>query len=293
MLVKSYLQNILPAGIEREKRLRPGIAWKLGQLASGLSEREQAILLKYLESAFSMQVNQQIMKELVKIYHCFPEPSLISDRLFLTHYRLLCKVENEKARYFYHEEALKNQWSTRQLQRQVRSRFYERVNEGNSHPLRAHYILEFAAGHKGRQSPAEKELEQELINRLQDFILELGSGFAFVARQKRLATESGKSFYVDLVFYHYYLRCFVLFDLKIGPLTYSDIGQIDLYVRYFNEHYRLPGDRPTAGAVLCTEKDHTLVHYSILSENPDLHAATYQLYLPEEEALARAMAPPP
>ena len=148
-------------------------------------------------------------------------------------------------------------------------------------------ILEFLGipdSHKFRES----ELEEAIIGKLQAFLLELGKGFSFVARQKRISTET-KDFFVDLVFYNYPLKCFVLVDLKTGELTHQDIGQMDMYVRLYEEKVKGPDDNPTIGIILCTEKDRTIVKYSVLKENRRLFAAKYQLYLPTEEELQKEL----
>ena len=130
----------------------------------------------------------------------------------------------------------------------------------------------------------EAELEDAIIGKLQAFMLELGKGFAFVARQQRISTET-KDFYVDLVFYNYILKCFVLIDLKTGELTHQDIGQMDMYVRLYEDKIKGADDNPTVGIILCTEKDQTVVKYSVLNESRQLFASTYRLYLPSEEEL--------
>lgn len=131
----------------------------------------------------------------------------------------------------------------------------------------------------------ESDLEQELINKLHNFLLELGKGFSFVARQKRIITDD-EDFYIDLVFYNYILKCFVLIDLKIGKLTHQDIGQMDMYVRLYEDKYKIENDNPTIGIILCSDKNETVVKYSVLNESKQIFASKYQLYLPTEEELA-------
>lgn len=149
--------------------------------------------------------------------------------------------------------------------------------------LKDPYILEFLDLKENRDYH-ENDLEQALINKLQEFLLELGKGFSFVARQKRITIE-GDHYYVDLVFYNYILKCFVVIDLKAGKLTYQDVGQMDFYVRYFEDKVKLPGDNPTIGIILCTDKNDTMAKYSVLSDNENLFASKYMLYLPTEEEL--------
>jgi len=208
-----------------------------------------------------------------------------------------------EARDWYLKEAADQNWSTRALERQVNSLYYERLlmsrdktavteeMQQKTAPLvptlqdliKDPYVLEFLDipdAHEFR----EAELEQAIIGKLQTFMLELGKGFAFVARQQRISTDT-KDFFVDLVFYNYLLKCFVIVDLKTGGLTHQDIGQMDMYVRLFEDTIKAADDNPTVGIILCTEKDHTVVKYSVLNENKQLFAAKYMLYLPTEEAL--------
>lgn len=145
------------------------------------------------------------------------------------------------------------------------------------------YVLEFLQL-KQNDTLYEQDLETELINKLQDFLLELGKGFSFVARQKRISAED-EHFYIDLIFYNYILKCFLLIDLKVGKLTHQDIGQMDFYVRYYEEKVRQESDNPTIGLILCTEKNEAIVKYSVLKENKQLFASKYKLYLPTEKEL--------
>ncbi|NOX66983.1 MAG: DUF1016 domain-containing protein [Chlorobi bacterium] len=219
-----------------------------------------------------------------------------------THYRLLLKVKNNDARLWYMNEAADNSWSTRVLERQINSFYYERLLKSKDKSLikkeaeerikkyspenilKDPYVLEFL-DLADKNVYRESDLEQELIDKLHDFLLELGKGFSFVARQKRIATGDD-DFYVDLVFYNYFLKCFVLIDLKIGKLTHQDIGQMDMYVRLYEDKFKVEGDNPTIGIILCSDKNETIVKYSVLNESRQLFASEYQLYLPTEEELA-------
>jgi predicted nuclease of restriction endonuclease-like (RecB) superfamily len=220
-----------------------------------------------------------------------------------THYRSLMRVEKPEAREWYMNEAAEQNWSTRALDRQINSLYYERILMSRDQapvleemreqtaPLAADpkdfikdpYVLEFL-GLQDNPAFREAELETAIIGKLQAFMLELGKGFAFVARQQRISTET-KDFFVDLVFYNYILKCFVLIDLKCGELSHQDIGQMDMYVRLYEDRVKGEGDNPTVGIILCTEKDHTVVKYSVLSESRQLFASKYRLYLPSEEEL--------
>ena len=220
-----------------------------------------------------------------------------------THYRSLMRVEKSEARDWYMNEAVDQNWSTRALDRQINSLYYERMlmsrDKGpvademreKTAPLAVEpqefikdpYVLEFL-GLQDKPGFREADLEQAIITKLQAFMLELGKGFAFVARQQRISTET-KDFFIDLVFYNYILKCFVLIDLKTGELTHQDIGQMDMYVRLYEDRIKGEDDNPTVGIILCTEKDHTVVQYSVLNESRQLFASKYQLYLPSEEEL--------
>jgi predicted nuclease of restriction endonuclease-like (RecB) superfamily len=222
-----------------------------------------------------------------------------------SHYRLLLRVESDEARVWYMNEAADQGWSTRQLDRQISALYFERllasrdrgsvIQEANTkmrllkpeHFIRDPYVLEFL---DLQNYPALREstVEQAIIDKLQQFLLELGKGFSFVARQKRLSLGEDH-FYVDLVFYNYILKCFILIDLKIGKLSHQDIGQMDSYVRIFEEKAKIEGDNPTIGLILCSEKNEAVAKYSILSESKQLFASKYMLYLPTEQQLEQEL----
>jgi len=223
-----------------------------------------------------------------------------------SHYRALMRVEKRSAREFYEAEASQCGWNKRQLERQISSLFYERLlvskDKGGMllearqerdnllkpmDVLKDPYILEFLDLPDDPRLH-EAQLESAIINNLQTFLLELGKGFSFVARQKRMRFGD-KDFYVDLVFYNYLLKCFILVDLKIGELTHQDIGQMDGYVRLYEEHGKGKDDNPTIGLILCSEKDEAIVRYSVLKENKRLFASKYKLYLPTEEELQQEL----
>lgn len=198
-------------------------------------------------------------------------------------------------------EAINNKWGTRELERQIHSLLFERlalskdkkkilelskegqvIREGKD-IIKDPYVLEFL-GLKENKNYLEKELEQALIDKLQSFLLELGKGFSFVARQKRITVENDH-FYIDLVFYNYILKCFFLIDLKIGKLSHKDIGQMDFYIRYFEKEEKQKGDNPTIGLILCSEKNETMVKYTVLEDSDKIYASKYKLYIPSEEEL--------
>ncbi|KUO61375.1 hypothetical protein APF79_11980 [bacterium BRH_c32] len=229
----------------------------------------------------------------------------LSPQLSWTHYRTLLKVTNKEARAFYIKECIENNWSTRELERQIASLYYERLLSSRNKKLviknaqkdsqislpmdiiKDPYVLEFLEV-KENTTWFEKDLEQALINKLQHFLLELGKGFSFVSRQKRI-TVDGDHFYIDLVFYNYILKCFVLIDLKIGKLTHQDIGQMDFYVRYYEKEISTKADNPTIGLILCSDKNDTMVKYTLLEGNKNVFASKYMLYLPTENELAEEL----
>ncbi|MGB2840997.1 MAG: PDDEXK nuclease domain-containing protein [Halobacteriota archaeon] len=234
-------------------------------------------------------------------YHTFQNCDALRHELSWTHYRLLLRIEKGEARNFYMLESVKNNWSTRELERQINSLLYERLalskdrekvlelsTEGQviQEPkdiIKDPYVLEFL-DLKGSRNFLEKDLEHALIDELQAFLLELGKGFSFVARQGRI-TVDGDHYYIDLVFYNFILKCFVLIDLKVGKLTHQDIGQMDFYVRYFEKEEKVDCDNPTIGLILCSDKNETMVRYTLLEDSKQIFASKYKLYLPTEEEL--------
>jgi len=230
-----------------------------------------------------------------------PLARIMELNLSWTHHRILLKVDDKNAREFYLNEANENMWSTRALERQVNTLYYERIISSQNNEkvkeeadrntkdlipqdlLKDPMVLEFLQLKKDR-AYLESELEESLLNHINDFLLELGKGFAFVARQKHIRTQT-KDYYIDLVFYNYLLKCFVLIDLKIRELNHSDIGQMDMYVRYYEDKIKGADDQPTIGIIMATEKDETVVKYSVLNDNKQLFATKYKLYLPSAEEL--------
>lgn len=245
---------------------------------------------------------EQNLRNMRQFYRIFPKRNALRSELTWTHYRTLMRVENEQARQFYMEEAIAGNWGTRELERQKNSLYYERllmsknkkgmIKDGRAteekmqtdHIIKDPFVLEFLQVKQG-ENLSEKKLETALIDKLQQFLLELGNGFAFVDRQHRITTENGMHFYIDLVFYNYILKCFLLIDLKTEELTHQDIGQMDMYVRMFEDLRKQEGDNPTIGLILCTEKDRTVVKYSVLNDSKQIFASKYQTYLPTEKQL--------
>ena len=260
-------------------------------------------LSKLLTNDFGKGFDESNLRRMRQFYLCFQKRGALRHELTWTHYRLIMKVENEKARQFYIEEAIKSNWSVRQLSRQISTFSYERllVSNGNydviedttkkeiakkpSDIIRDPYVLEFL-GLEKNTSFYETDLEQGLINRLQKFLLELGRGFSFVSRQQHINFD-GRHFYIDLVFYHYILKCFVLIDLKLGDLTHQDIGQMQMYVNYYTKEKMNEGDNPPIGIILCSDKSDTLVRYTLPEGQNQIYASKYMLYIPSEEELRK------
>ena len=262
-------------------------------------------LSKQMTADFGKGFTISNLKYMRQFYLTFPNGHALRGELSWTHYRLLMKVENEKARQFYLEECAKSAWSTRQLERQINSFFYERLlssrdkagvageikklEPGKSPEdiIRDPYVLEFL-GLEQNASFYESDLEQALIDHLQKFLLELGRGFSFVGRQKRF-TFDGEHFFIDLVFYNYILKCFVLIDLKAGKLTHQDIGQMQMYVNYFTRELMNEGDNLPIGIVLCADKSEAVVRYTLPEGNTQTFTSKYKLYLPTEEELRQEL----
>ena len=256
-------------------------------------------LQKEFGSGFSVR-NLQQMK---KFYSLFPNTNALRSQLTWTHYRLLLRIEDDNARNWYMEECIRSAWSSRQLERQISTLYYERlltsrdkqpvITEANElmEPLAAEnfirdpYVLDFL-DLKNYPTLRESDLEQALIDKLQEFLLELGRGFCFVARQKLMRYED-EDFYLDLVFYHSILKCHVLIDLKVGKLTHGDVGQMDSYIRMFDALYKNNDDNPTIGIILCSQKNEAIVKYSVLNDAQQVFASKYRLTLPSAEELQR------
>lgn len=287
--------------------------WKIGrriveeeQAGASRAEYGQRVindLAEKLSVEFGRGFDARELRRYRQFYLLFPKWDALRPELTWTHYRTLIRVENERARLYYMNEAALQNWSTRALDSQIERLTYERILSSQNQLIVKE--AEDAASRQAQLTPAdiikdpyvldflglpsgvnfyEKDLEKALIDNLQQFLLELGRGFSFVSRQYRFKTDN-ENYYVDLVFYNFILKCFVLIDLKVGKLTYQDIGQMDFYTRYFEENIRTETDNPTIGIVLCTERDNTSVKYSVMNDSNQLFASKYKLYLPTEEEL--------
>lgn len=262
-------------------------------------------LLKNLSTILSTQYGKGFdysnLKNMRQFYKTYPIGDALRRQLSWTHYRLLMRIDNPDKRSFYEIESASNNWSTRELERQMNSMLFERLalsrdkdgvmtlaREGQllrepSDMVKDPYVLEFL-GLPQSDVLYEKELESALLEHLQKFLLELGKGFSFVARQKRI-TLDGDHFFIDLVFYNYLLKCFVLIDLKIGKLAHQDMGQMQMYVNYYTREMMNEGDNPPIGILLCDSKSEAVVRYTLPEGNNQIFASRYKLYLPTEDEL--------
>lgn len=274
--------------------------WQIGKLIVEDEQqgKERAEYGKYtlkklsqkLTLEFGKGFDESNLRNMRSFYHAFPICDALRHELSWTHYRLLVRLDHIDKVNYYITETIQNNWNYRDLKRQINSLAYERVLEHKKSPaenihslLKDPYIFEFL-GLTADQKISEKEIETAIIDHIQKFLLEFGKGFAFVARQQHISTDTS-NFYIDLVFYNYILKCFVIIDLKTGELSHQDIGQIDMYVRMYDDLKRGEGDNPTIGILLCSEKDETIVKYSVLNDKNNLFASKYLLYLPKEEEL--------
>ncbi len=245
------------------------------------------------------------LRKMRQFYCVFQIRDTLCLELSWSHYRLLMRVENDEARQFYTNECAKASWSVRQLQRQINTMYYNRILASKDKDevakeiettvpkaeyesiIKDPYVLEFL-NLPANEHFYESNLEEALINHLQKFLLELGRGFSFVARQRHFVID-GRHFYIDLVFYNYILKCFVLIDLKTEDLTHQDIGQMQMYVNYYTRELMNEGDNPPIGILLCADKSDTLVKYTLPEDNNQIYASKYMTYLPSEEELKREL----
>lgn len=290
--------------------------WEIGRLI--VEDEQQGESRAEYGKQQLQQLSQQLTERLGKgfditnlrkmrtFYQAFPIRDALRLELSWTHYRTLLRIDNPQARDWYLHEAITQSWSARALERQIGTLYYERLlasqnkalveqeAQSNTQPLaetakdylRDPYILDFL--NLQDKTYQESELEQAIISNLQQFLLELGKGFAFVERQQRIRFDDD-DFYIDLVFYNFKLKCFLLVDLKLGKLKHQDIGQMDTYVRLYDEQRKGSDDNPTIGLVLCSEKSEAVVKYSVLAEQKQLFAARYLPYLPTEAELKREL----
>lgn len=285
--------------------------WQIGKLITDeeLGGKHRADYGKYimkmlserLTNDFGKGFDERELRRICQFYRCFTIRDSVRPELSWTHYRRLISIENIDARMWYMNEAADNIWSTRQLDRQISTMYFERLLASSDKEsvkteatqrlskltpdvyIKDTFVLEFL-NLKDYPALRENNLEQALIDNLQTFLLELGRGFCFVARQKRMRYED-EDFYLDLVFYHSILKCHILIDLKIGKLTHQDVGQMDSYIRMYDDLYKNPDDNPTIGLILCSQKNEAIARYSVLNDAKQLFASKYILTLPSPEQL--------
>lgn len=288
--------------------------WEIGeQIYKACGENDRAEygknLLQYLSDRLTAEFGKgytvRNLRAMRQFYCCYPIRHTVCAELSWSHYRVLMRVTDDKARDFYTEECVKSAWSVRQLERQIHTMYYQRILASSDKAsvaaeiqrtepkpeyekvIKDPYVMEFLQI-KPDTHIYEGEIEGALIEHLQNFLLELGRGFSFVARQKRF-TLDGQDFFIDLVFYNYILKCFVLFDLKTGTLTHQDLGQMQMYVNYYTRELMNEGDNPPIGIVLCAEKNDAVVKYTLPEGNSQIFASKYLTYLPTEEELKKEL----
>ena len=258
-------------------------------------------LSKQIQPEFGSGFSYRQLNWYRQFYRTFPIVSALRTQFNWTHYKSLISINDEHKREYYIAESSNNNWTSRQLERQINSSLYERLLLSNDKEavlsvakrekspsesfeiIKDPMVLEFL-GLKPNSAYYEKDLEQAIINNLQEFILELGNGFAFIARQKRIHID-GDDFFIDLVFYNRLLQCFVLIDLKIGKLTHQDLGQLQMYVNYFDRVEKVDFENPTIGILLCADKNDSVVRFSLPENNKTILSGKYQLYLPTENQI--------
>ena len=288
--------------------------WEIGeQIYKACGENERAEygknLLNYLSDKLTAEFGKgysvQGLRNMRQFYCTYPIRSTLCSELSWSHYRVLMRIPDKTARDFYTEECAKSMWSVRQLERQIHTMYYQRllairdkesvaaeIQTTEPKPeyekaIKDPYVMEFLQI-KPDTHVYESEIEQALLDHLQEFSLELGRGFSFVARQKRF-TLDGQDFFIDLVFYNYILKCFVLFDLKTGTLTHQDLGQMQMYVNYYTRKLMNEGDNPPIGIVLCADKSDAVVKYTLPEDNNQIFASKYFTYLPTEEEFKKEL----
>lgn len=313
--VKNIIANAKEKAIRAVDNERVFMYWHIGKAIFKEEQQEKdradygSYLIKYLseqlQPEFGSGFSYRNLNLFRQFYRLFPIVQTLSAQLTWSHYSLILRIENEDKREYHILETIKNNWTVRQLERQVNSQLYERlllsndkesvlaVARGEKLPSEAKEIikdpmvLEFL-GLKREAAYYEKDLESSIITHLQDFLLELGNGFSFVARQKRIHLE-GDEFFVDLVFYNRLLQCFVIIEIKTHKLTHQDIGELQMYVNYYDRDEKLPHENATIGILLCADKNNAVVKYSLPENNQQIFASQYELYLPTEQQLIAEM----
>ena len=312
--IKTILKNARQKAYNTINSVMVEAYWKIGRriVEEEQSGRERAEygkeilqnLSKELTEEFGKGYSYRTLREIRQFYLMFSDFEkwrTVSAKLTWSHFQKVLRVSNEKARIFYLMEAAENMWSVRTLDRNISTLYYNRivasidkktVEDEMKEKIKSLQTEEFIKNPvvlefldlPTNMSYTENELEKALTDDIQKFMMELGKGFAFVERQQYIRTENS-DFYIDLVFYNYILKCFIIVELKTEKLTHQDIGQLDMYVRMYDDLKKQENDNPTIGLLLCTETDGTIIKYSVLNDNKNLFASKYVNYLPSEEEL--------
>lgn len=309
--VKGIIDSSREKAIRSVDHIRVRMYWELGRkiVEEEQQGKERAkygtyllkTLSKELISFYGEAFSKRQLERYRQFYMIFSIASAVRTQFSWTHYKLLLSLDNQSQRLFYDLESSKNNWSSRQLERQINSQLYERlllssnpedvlsVARSEKHPsdakeiIKDPMVLEFL-GLRKESSYYEKDLESKIITHLQEFLLELGNGFSFMARQKRIHLD-GDDFFIDLVLYNRLLQCFVIIEIKTGKITHQDIGQLQMYVNYHDRFEKMNHEAPTIGILLCANKNDAVVKITLPENNQTIVASKYQLYLPSEEQL--------
>ena len=313
--IRTIILSARESAIRSVDTVRVQMYWELGERIFIEEQKGQdraeygAYLLQNIateiEKEFGSGFSVRQLERARQFYRTYPIASAVRSQLNWYQYRLLIQIDDKDKREYYELEAANNNWTGRELERQINSGLYERLLLSNDKKA----VLEIARKERIPESPTEiikdpmvleflglrpeatyyeKDLERALITNLQAFLLELGNGFSFVARQKRILLEDDE-FFADLVFYNRLLRCFVVIELKPHKITHEDIGQLQMYVNYYDRNEKAPDENPTIGILLCADKNDTLVKYTLPENNNTIMASKYQLYLPTEKQLAEQL----
>lgn len=307
--IKKIIENARDTAYKAVNFAMVSAYWQIGKVVVEEEQKgnKRAKYGEYLIKHLSLRLNKDYgkgfternLRNMRDFYLTFPKWHAVRAELSWSHYRSILRIDRKEARDFYIIETVQNNWSTRELDRQINSMFFERIAlsrdkkgvlklsqkgqilEKSADLIKDPYILEFL-GLKDRYS--ETDLEQRIIDNLQNFLLELGKGFMFVERQQRITLDD-EHFYIDLVFYNRLLKCFVIIELKIGKLTHKDLGQLQMYVHYYDLQVKSRCENPTIGILLCVDKKEAIVKYTLPTDNQQIFASEYKLYLPDKKLI--------
>ncbi len=318
-LISDIKQIVLNSKIQIQQNVNTVMVqtyWSIGRLIveneqkgkqrASYGKQQLEIISNNLKEEFGKGFDISNLRKMRQFYTLFPKQDSVSLKLSWTHYRVLIRIENKDSRLWYLNEAITNSWSVRALERQISTLYYERLLSSKEKGLveieakektkdleinvkdylRDPYIFDLL--NLPSDTLLESNIEQSLINNLQKFLLELGRGFAFVSRQERLVVED-QDFYIDLVFYNFKLKCFLLIDLKLGKLTHQDVGQMDTYVRVYDKFHKESNDNATIGLILCSEQSQAVAKYSVLADSKQLFSSKYLPYLPSVDELEKEL----